>query len=178
MSRRDTARARRKLRRALRPSGIGWTRLPPVAALQRRTILDHGRWHHRQTGLLVISALERAELPDGSGFAPQWHVSVSHPGAAGHRASDEECELVVRAFGLPAAEEDNHHPGRARHFWCPINESKRVDCQCKDDEDVLIESDGYTWTNPVNATRAQCRGCEWERMSGEPCRIHSSWPGR
>lgn len=25
----------------------------------------------------------------------------------------------------------NHEPGNAKHFWCPVDPSRRVDCECK-----------------------------------------------
>lgn len=80
---------------------------------------------------------------------------------------------ALRAFGMVAAEQDNHHPGNACHFWMPLDPSKRVDCECKNDEVVVTDKDGYQWTNPHDA--AECRGCDFARLpTGKPCPIHSN----
>jgi hypothetical protein len=117
----------------------------------------------------VITALEDAEYPDGDGHGPQWHVSISR---RGQRPSADDVTRALRAFGLVGAEEDNHHPGNARHFWLPVDPAHRVDCECKATEVTVVEPDGYTWTNPHDA--AECRGCEFQRGSGKPCPIHSA----
>lgn len=117
----------------------------------------------------VLSALELAELPDGSGeYGPQWHVSIS---ARGKRPKDHHVRRALRAFAMVGAEEDNHHPGNARHFWLPVDPTRRVDCECKAEEATVVEPDGYTYTNPHDPER--CRGCEFQRLMGKPCPLHS-----
>lgn len=116
----------------------------------------------------VISSLIVAELPDGKGNGPQWHVSVS---TGGKRPLARHVERALRAFGMVGTEEDNHHPGVARHFFQPCDPAHRVDCQCKQDEVTVVEPDGYRWTNPHE--RADCRGCELQRTLGKPCTIHA-----
>lgn len=118
--------------------------------------------------ILVISSLVMADLPDGSGIGPQWHVSISH---RGKRPQPREVERALRAFGMVGAEEDNHHPGVARHFWRPCDPAHRVDCECKVDEQTVVDADGYRWTNPHDA--ADCRGCEFEKVVGKPCPVHA-----
>lgn len=124
-------------------------------------------------GVLVISALVLAEAPDGRGDTiPQWHVSVSEKGA---RPSPEALRRALRAFRMEGTEEDNHHPGVARHFWLPVDPTRRVECQCKTDETIVQEPDAYTWTNPVEGP---CRGCELASMLEslgitKPCPIHA-----
>jgi hypothetical protein len=60
----------------------------------------------------------------------------------------------------------------ARHFWLPCDPAHRVDCQCKTDEKNIVEPDGYTWTTPVDDS--QCRGCEFQGMTGKICPIHGA----
>lgn len=119
--------------------------------------------------LRVITTLEMAELPDGAGVGPQWHVSVSR---AGKRPRPADVERVLRVFDLLGAEEDNHHPGIARHFWMPVDPAHRVDCECKVDEVMVVEPDGYRWSNA--RAESGCRGCEYERLIGQPCRLHGT----
>ncbi|HEY3500707.1 MAG TPA: hypothetical protein VGK73_38710 [Polyangiaceae bacterium] len=120
--------------------------------------------------VLVVSALELAELPDGSGRAgEQWHISISRGG--GKRAKPHDVRRALRAFGMVSAEEDNHEPGSARNFWMPVDPAARVDCECKTDEDQIV-TDGHRWSNPKDP--AECRGCQFERLLGKPCPLHRS----
>lgn len=125
----------------------------------------------------VITALELAVAPRAAGpddIIPQWHVSVSVDGGARRRPTDQELMLVRRAFEMTDAEEDNHHPGNARHLWLPVDPARRVGCQCKDDEVVVVEADGYEWTNPAEALERPdlCRACEISGLTGRPCPAH------
>ena len=146
------------------PRGLSWVDRGPVGPLG-----DIGRrW---EAGPYVaISSLKIAVYPDGSGETGlQWHVSISR---RGQRVPDAEMGPLRRMFfGADAdqAEEDNHHPGVARHLWMPVDPGRRVDCECKVTEAVIVEPDGYTWTNP---TDGPCRGCELERLTGAPCTLH------
>lgn len=122
--------------------------------------------------LFVLSDMVEASLPDGSGrVGPHWFVSVSVRGGR-RRAADSELRLVRVAFGMPegAAEEDNHHPGIARHLWMPVAPAERRACSCKADETQMHERDGYTWSNTKTGG---CRGCEYRAVFGRPCPIHS-----
>jgi hypothetical protein len=99
-------------------------------------------------GLKAISAIEMAEAPDGSGETiPQWHLSVSVLSRT-RRARGHEVRQALRDFGLEGAEEDNHEPGAARHFWMPVDPGRRVDCECKTTEEVVVEPDGHRWSRP------------------------------
>jgi hypothetical protein len=123
----------------------------------------------RGRGMMLISALEQAEYPTGGGTGPQWHVSVSM--RSGRRCSDADVAKALDAFGLVGAEEDNHHPGVARHFWMPLDPARRVDCECKDEEITIADPDGYRWTTPWSAR--DCRGCELQTLTGRPCPLHT-----
>jgi hypothetical protein len=119
--------------------------------------------------IVVISALEMAESPVDGTPVPQWHVSIS---SAGRRPKPHELRRALHAFGMVGTEEDNHHPGIARHFWLPVDPAHRTSCQCKVDEDVIVEPGDYAWTNP-KLGEGECRGCEYQRLAGKPCPIHA-----
>lgn len=130
--------------------------------------ISHSVWKIGKT--VILSTLENAELPDGSGNkGPQWHISIS---SEGQRATDKECAKALKSFGLLKAEEDNHHPGRARHFWLPIDPAARVDCECKTSEVQVTEEDGYTWSN-ARQDMGACRACEIAPITKVPCKWHN-----
>lgn len=82
----------------------------------------------------------------------QWLVSIScstkQPGVYGVRADDETCQRVLADFDLVGAEEDNHEPGVGRKFFRNVDLAPgQVSlCECKEDEETVVEPDGYTWT--------------------------------
>jgi hypothetical protein len=150
------------MQRELRPDPLTWTEIPWPGPIRTPTA---SAW--TLGPIMVLSELVIAEYPDGSGNGPQWLVSVS---ASGKRAKPKQLRRALRAFGMVGAEQDNHHPGNVRSYWRPVEESKRVDCQCKVDETIVVdEADGYTWTNPVDGP---CRGCELEQLMGMSCPLH------
>lgn len=123
---------------------------------------------YERAGVMVISTRVVAEYPDGVGEGPQDHVSISR---RQRRAPRADTDRALVAFGMVGAEEDNHHPGVARHFWRPVDPARWAECQCKATEVVLIDPrDGYTWTNPA-VDQGECRGCEYARHLGR-------WAGR
>jgi hypothetical protein len=152
--------------RSPKRSALGWRArpVPRIGDLLLQALM------FQRGPLCVISGLEVAELPDGTGTGPQWHVSVSR---ANGRPTDDDMRIVLRDFELVGAEEDNHHPGVARHFWMPVDPAHRVDCECKIEEETIVEPDGYRWTNP-RAGEGACRGCELELMVGQRCPIHAT----
>lgn len=124
-------------------------------------------------GLLITSGCHSAPLPGTDGtIGPQWLVAVSRRGRGreNRRASDDDVRRVVTAFAMPAFDEDNHHPGIARHLWCPHDAAAQRACECKISETLIVEPDGYQWTNDDSQP---CRGCEYEKLLGMPCTIHS-----
>lgn len=155
----------------------GWRELKQHADKIRGHIqaISYSAWYRR--GVMAVSALELAEAPDGRGdVIPQWHISFA---GNNRRSTDEEVRQALACFGIAGAEEDNHHPGgRARHFWVPVDPSRRVDCECKSDEKVIVEPDGYRSTTPADGP---CSGCELaaiKRAMGvaEPCPLHPEAP--
>lgn len=151
------------------PAGASWTMVN----------LASGLWRH-VSGIQVISKLEVVPYPDDETVSgPQWHVSVTRAGKRGIvRPYQSDVDLALADFDMVGAEEDNHEPGMARHFWMPVDPAHRVDCQCKADEDLIVEPDGHTWTNPKSG-EGLCRGCEQELLFARkglpprPCPIHS-----
>lgn len=135
-----------------RAPGPGWTCNGYVSATRGT--------HYQRGAIRVISSLIEADLPDGSGVGWQWHVSVSTNGKRPHH---RHLACALREFGMIGAEEDNHHPGNARHFWKPVDAKHRVACECKVDEQIVVDPDGYQWTNPRPETGAK----------GRPCPVHS-----
>jgi hypothetical protein len=149
------------------PRRGNWTRIHASPG-QLPPALSISAW---QCGpVCVISALEDAEYPDGDGTGPQWHISITR---RGERPTADDVTRALRAFGLVDAEEDNHHPGNARHFWLPVDPSHRVDCECKETEATIVEPDGYTWTNPHEG-EGECRGCAFTPINGKPCPLHAA----
>lgn len=150
------------------PVGAGWEHAGtvPLPGGARGSV-----WRRGQVS--VVSSLDMSKLPDGSGeIGPQWHVSVT---TRGKRPKANHLALALRAFGMTGSEEDNHHPGEARHFFLVVDPKRRVDCDCKATEETLVEADGYRWTNPKAETGEECRGCEWARtFKDKPCPIHGS----
>lgn len=134
----------------------GWRELKQHADKIRRHVdaLSYSVWY--RAGVMAVSALEVAEAPDGRGDSiPQWHISFA---GNGRRSTDDEVRAALVCFGMAGAEEDNHHPGGgARHFWVPVDPARRVDCECKEAEKVVVEADGYRSTTPVDGP---CSGCE------------------
>ena len=145
----------------LRP-GAAWTQLRTPNRVDRA--LHSSAWSLGP--VYVLSELVEADLPDGSGVGPQWLVSISRHGK---RPKAHDVRKALRAFGMVGAEEDNHHPGVARHYWRPVDPDKRLDCECKTDERIVTDEDGYQWTTPVDGP---CRGCEFQELSGTPCPLH------
>lgn len=153
-----------------RPRGPdAWQPLDVPRVLWTPNTLAVSRW--QRGAVIVVSALEDAELPGASGAT--WHVSISR---MGKRPRPRDVEHALRDFDMRGAEEDNHHPGVARHYFQPVDPAYRGLCECKTTEDVVVERDGYTWTNPKLDAVEGCRGCEFERLQHKPCPIHRSAP--
>lgn len=153
-------------------AGSGFVEQPARAAKIAAHIraLSYSVWY--RSGVMVVSALEMADAPDGRGdMIPQWHISIA---GNRRRSTDVEVRQTLVCFGMMDAEEDNHHPGVARHFWLTVDPARRVDCECKTTEETIVEMDGYRWQNSKNPS--DCHGCEISRETGGavPCTIHSS----
>lgn len=71
---------------------------------------------------------------------------------------------------MPAHDEDNHNPGIARALFCPVEPEYRHACECRITETLVVEPDGYEWSNDETKP---CRGCELETLTGLPCTLHS-----
>lgn len=139
----------------------------PLVLYPRRGVPTGYRWHY--DGEWTAHARRRCESPNVSAWrgyglevladrieaeyrgvvGPQIHVSVAVKGHA-RRASDEEMALVRRDFDVEDGEEDNHSPGKARHLFLPLHLPRGTTglCECKADEETIVEPDGYVWQKP------------------------------
>lgn len=154
--------------------------LMPTAGFSRANLHDPrtdgvGTAWRTHDGLLVISTLADMFLPgtNDTKIGPTWHVSVSR---RGQRPTGHDLMRVIAAFEMPEWDEDNHHPGVARHLFCPVDPAYRTACECKITETLITDpADGYRWTTDDQAT---CRGCQYEAMVGtltgkrSPCPLH------
>ena len=133
-----------------------WTQIP-FPSIAADNTLGRSAWSWR--GMVLLSTLVVAEYPDGDGEGLQYHASLS---SGGRRPTNKECKIAMKMLGLAEPEEDNHHPGIARHFWMPLDPTRRAACECKASELVITEPDGYQWTTPRNGP---CRGCAYARAT-------------
>lgn len=99
------------------------------------------RWHSGD--VIVCSSYCLSTYQKTSILVPQFHVSVTEHGA---RPSDEAVRAALADFGMEGADEDNHLPGRARHFWmCDDGRKAEPPCDCKATEETIVEPDGFRW---------------------------------
>lgn len=75
-------------------------------------------------------------------IVPSVQLSIS---VRGGRPSDDVIRGVLADFALEGAEEDNHSPGIARHFWLDDGRTVQPECECKQVEETVVEQDGYRW---------------------------------
>lgn len=152
-----------------RPPASGWWHRVTTHRPDPRATAETA-W--RRGHLVVISSLLDAELPGGEGkVGPTYHVSISYKT---RRPKPHHVRSALRDFGMAEAEEDNHHPGVARHFFLPLDPAYRGVCECKTSEVQVTEPDGYRWSQAAEG----CRGCELEAqlvargLPANPCSIH------
>lgn len=150
-----------------RPTRRGWKRVPVPPQITAGRDNTHAISVWRCGPIAVISELANMEAPDGDGLTPQWLVSVT---ADGKRPAQWQVDKVLEDFGMAGAEEDNHFPGKARGFFLVVDPTRRVDCQCKTDETVVVEPDGYTWSRDDSGK--PCVGCELAARAGMRCPQH------
>jgi|SRR6185295_17447629 len=100
----------------------------------------------------------------------QYVVSISRWGRQeSERADDEMVRQVLRDFGIPDAEEDNHKSGVSRCFFriCDYPPGTTSVCECKTDETVIVEPDGYTFSRPKDPAQAAALDEEYEQLKRE-----------
>lgn len=99
----------------------------------------------RSGPLVVLSSLEPMNAPDGSGdVLLTWLVSCSRSGVS--MPTDKDMKTVRRAFDMRGAEEDNHVSGIARDLFMPVGPARRVECECKAGERLVVREDGYRYS--------------------------------
>lgn len=125
----------------------------PVPKHSRAWTLDRAFTHDGQTinrwtnGAVVACSSRHAavEVKKSGLLVPQLHVSISD---GGQRATDDVVRAALADFGFEGAEEDNHQPGIARHFWLVEGLGVQPDCECKKVEETIVEPDGFRWQRP------------------------------
>lgn len=127
---------------AKRPKGLSWV-------LSRTWNVDGFTVHAWVCGDISVCS-SREPLPDKrSGLVlPTFQVSVCK---RGQRPDDDAVRSALADFDMEGAEEDNHSPGRARHFWL-VDDGRKVqpECECKATEKTIVEPDGFRWQKERN----------------------------
>ena len=128
------------MEREKRPFGAGWEEIEAPEHLRSESVAVPA-WANGR--FVAISSL--IIVPHHSGnVGPEWIISISRRGS--RRPRPRETRRLLRDFGMWPCEEDNHEPGIARKFWLPLDPAERGICECKADEEQVVESDGYTWS--------------------------------
>ena len=128
----------------------GWSSLG-AGSDRRATEFIGAETHTWQWGhIRVLSSAEIAEYQGES--CMQNHVSVSVDERLFRRATDDELAYVRHVFDMDDAEEDNHQPGRIRNLFLPLHLPRGTVgvCDCKSDEMVVVEPDGFTWSKAAH----------------------------
>lgn len=123
--------------RAPIPKGNAW-------AFRGCFTVDGELLHHWANGTIVALASWYAGVASHHTkiVVPTRHLSISD---GGRRASDDVIRGVLADFDFEGAEEDNHSPGLARHFWLDDGRALQPECECKSTEETIVEPDGYRW---------------------------------
>lgn len=156
--------------REKRPAGREWIE-STYPSVGDPNVMAASAWHSGPVS--VLSSLIVADMPDGNGTGLQWLISITDEGK---RPKPHHVRRALRAFGMTDAELDNHHPGNALHYFLVCDPDRRVSCECKTDEVTVRDADGYAWTTPAEG-HGECRGCEFERITGKPCPVHRAAAG-
>lgn len=101
--------------------------------------------HAWQLGhICVLTSAERVEYRGK--IVAHNHLSVSV--ILDRRPTNREIEMVRHDFDMEDAEEDNHLPGRIRNLFLPLHLPRGTVgiCDCKADEEQMVEPDGFTWS--------------------------------
>lgn len=126
------------------PHGNGWVDLGPTP-ITAATGFESNAWEYPAQQIVAISAVEVARDPNDIDKGPEYHLSISKPGA---RCTRNEARFVTKAFDMTDAEEDNHVPGGfVRNYWLPVAENLiGHECQCKTTEPAIKEDSGdFVW---------------------------------
>lgn len=125
--------------------GSGWVvSLPLTMKVRALTHDDSTLWIGH--GLAVIST--GGDMEYQGVVCPHNHISVSVADRHDRRPTTSELDRVRNNFDMVDAEEDNHSPGVARHLFLPLHLPRGTVgvCDCKADETVIVEPDGYRWS--------------------------------
>jgi hypothetical protein len=123
---------------------------------------DHHVWSRHR--LRVISSVGRMDFRGEQRW--QWLISVGLRGGQA-RPNDDELARALKDFGMGKAEEDNHEPGVSRKFFllCDLPAGSAPQCECKETEETVVESDGVAWQKDpaVDTDEARVDAESWRR---------------
>lgn len=130
-----------------RPRPYRWTEGPIVDMPGQPSCCAYGKGQ-----LLVFVSADEMDFRGEK--RPQHMLSVSARSRLANsggrrRATDAEIADVLRDFDMGGAEEDNHQPGYIRMFFLladPRPGEEGVQCECKTDEQLVVEADGFRWS--------------------------------
>jgi hypothetical protein len=136
-----------------RPLAVGdgdwvWRHMPERSCRRISDFLKTETHAYQRGFVRVLSSAEMAEYQGV--IVPHNHVTVSVDEMLGRRPKDSEMAEVRLAFDMEDAEEDNHQPGRIRNLFLPLHLPRGTTgiCDCKSDETVVVEPDGFQWSKP------------------------------
>lgn len=137
-------------------------------------------WWKSADGLLVTSELAHTELPGSGGkYGPTWVLAVSRREGQGVgrgvRATRADLLTMVERFALDGWDEDNHESGITRTVFVPCDEQYRRACECKTNEQRIIEADGYEWSYAADKPCSMCWLRGMRQLRGLPeaeCPFH------
>lgn len=125
-----------------------WGHLPERECRMVSEFLGTKTHAYQRRHIRVVSSAEMAEYQGLTCLHN--HVTVSVDQRLGRRPTDEEMDEVRVIFDMVDAEEDNHQPGRIRNLFLPVHLPRGTVgvCECKEDEEQVLEPDGFTWSKP------------------------------
>lgn len=129
------------------PHGLGWRACESWSPPKELASLGYPvqAWENMAWGVFVLSAVEVTDEPGKPKLGPEYHISIS---ANGKRCSSSAARMVLAAFRLEDATEDNHVPsGKVRNFWRPVADNlSGYECPCAETEPTIREDKGdYVW---------------------------------
>lgn len=129
------------------PKGEGWRKVTTLFLEQNSDevgIAPMVCWSHPLSMTSVMSSTHW--VTDDGDPHWEWHVSVSGHRRTGYAPpSRMGLNKALVDFGMLGADEDNHLPGVARHFWLNVGQTTQAPCDCKATEKPHDEGDGFIW---------------------------------
>jgi len=137
------------------PRDRGWVEWPiPLQAFSRGLAPGTRAWRRdaAEAGAYVQVLSSAVEGEYRGVILPQLHVSalVRTGPSSERRCTDDEIAEVRRAFDMEDAEEDNHSSSLHRNLFrvLALPRGETSQCGCKEDEETVVEPDGFTYQRP------------------------------